>query len=131
MSKTTLFRTGLLTVVLMGIILLNGCITQCIDLKSIKQAPSARAASTKSFKKSSYGFYMLFDLVPVKKARVEQIMKVANPQNKPVKNLRVTSQADILTVLLNLLNGSVIDRGVIFSLNKLTVEGDLVNKHSI
>ena len=126
MSSKALFRTWLFTTALTGMILLNGCVTQRIDLRSIKQASSTSTASTKHFKKSGYGIYMLFDLVPVKKARVEQLMKAANPRNKPVRNLKVTSQADILATLVNLLNGGVIDRGVIFSLNKLTIEGDLV-----
>jgi hypothetical protein len=41
-------------------------------------------------------------------------------------NVKVTSQADILATFVNLLNGGVIDRGVLISLNKVTVEGDIV-----
>ena len=71
---------------------------------------------------------MLFDLVEVSPADVSLMMQEVNPENKPVVNLTVTSEADPLAVLVNLLNGGVIYRGVFVSLNKLTIEGDIIEK---
>jgi uncharacterized lipoprotein YajG len=115
-----------LSAILLGSLLLTGCATQQLDLSKIQQATPTTGQQTTHFKESSYSVYMLLDLIPVRKATVDDIVLKANPANKPVANLKVTSKADVGAVLVNLLNGGIIDRGVIVSLNKVTVEGDIV-----
>lgn len=124
-GKTRIGTFLLLVCALAGSILTTGCVTQRINLSTIKQAPAASAAGMTHFQKSSYSMYMVFDLIPVKRASVEAIMKNVNPQNKPVANLKVSSRADSLATLINFLNGDLYYRGLIFSMNKVTVEGDL------
>jgi hypothetical protein len=109
-----------------GALLSGGCVTQKIDLRNITQGTQIQPG-VRHFEQSSYSIYLLFDLIPVKRADVTAIMRVANPQNKPVVNLSVTSQANVLATIVNILNGGIIDRGVIISLNKVTVEGDLID----
>jgi hypothetical protein len=112
--------------VLICSLLLTGCVTQRINLRTIKQAPSAPVANATHFQQSSYSIYLLLDLIPVKRASVETIMNRVNPQNKPVANLKVYSRENGLASVVNWLNGGIVDRGVIISLNKVTVEGDLI-----
>jgi len=116
----------MLIVLSLGLMFLTGCATQTLNLSSIEQATSTETGTLKHFEESSYTVYMLFDLIPVSPATVEEIMKKVNPQHKPVVNLKITSQANVWTVLVNLLNGGVVDRGIIVSLNRITVEGDIV-----
>ena len=107
-------------------VLSTGCVTQRLDLSNVNQGKASPGKKTTHFKESSYSVYMLLDLIPVRKTTVDAIVRKANPENKPVANLKVTSQADVGAVVVNLLNGGIIDRGVIVSLNKVTVEGDIV-----
>jgi hypothetical protein len=112
--------------ILFSILLLGACATQRVDLSTVKQGPADAGTNLKHFKASGYTVYMLFDLVPVHQATVESVLADVNPEGKPVVNLKVTSQEDPLACVLNLLNGGAADRGVLVSLNKLTVEGDIV-----
>lgn len=105
-----------------------GCVRQRIDLTAISQGTHGGSVSLRHFRTSAYSVYVLFDLVEVSPADVSLMMQEVNPENKPVVNLTVTSEADPLAVLVNLLNGGVIYRGVFVSLNKLTIEGDIIEK---
>jgi hypothetical protein len=103
-----------------------GCAKQSLQLSSIKQANPGEGQTVTPFKESSYTVYMLLDLITVSETNVVDVIQKANPENKPVRNLKITSQADPLAAFVNILNGGVIDRGVIVSLNKVTVEGEIV-----
>jgi uncharacterized lipoprotein YajG len=119
-------RRILLVGLLAGLFLATACVTQHIDLRNVEQAASSSGGRLRRFEKSGYSFYVLLDLIPVKDAQVENLLKKVNPDGKPVLNLKITSSEDIVATLVNLLNGGIIDRGIIFSLNKVTVEGDVV-----
>lgn len=106
--------------------ILSGCVTQNIDLSNVKQASPAKGAKLTHFKESGHSVYMVLDLIEVSPVSVDELMARANPGNRPVANLQVTSSEGVLATVVNLLNGGVIDRGLIVSLNKLTVEGDIV-----
>jgi hypothetical protein len=119
-------KMQMLLVFSLGVVILAGCAAQNLNLSTIEQATSTESGKLKHFEESSYTVYMLFDLIAVSPATVDEIMEEVNPNHKPVVNLKITSQANFLTVLVNLLNGGIVDRGVIVSLNRITVEGDIV-----
>jgi hypothetical protein len=103
-----------------------GCATQRLDLSRIKQADPAKQTKLTHFEESGYSVYMLFDLIPVSPVTVDELMARANPGKYPVANLQIKSKENIWATLVNILNGGVIDRGIIVSLNNVTVEGDIV-----
>ena len=125
-SNTLRSFGGTLLFALLLVAVLPGCVSQTLDLSGIPQASPKNTANLQHFSESSYSVYMLFDLVAVSPADIGEMMRRANPNNRPVANLKITSQADVWATLLNILNGGIIDRGVIVSLNKVTVEGDIV-----
>ena len=100
-------------------VLAAGCATQRVDIPAMQPD----AAPGEEFENSGYTCYVLFDLVTVHRAEVEKLIAAVNPQNLPVQSLEVDSSEDILATLVNILNGGVIDRGVVFSLNRLSVKG--------
>lgn len=100
----------------------SGCATQRIEFPAV----SADLPAGEEFENSGYTWYLLFDLVPVKKAKVQDLIAEVNPRNLAVQSVEVTSEEDPLATLVNILNGGVIDRGVIVSLNKVTVRGRFV-----
>ena len=124
--RTNPFSRIFCAVSVVCMVLLSGCATQRIDLRSVQQGKVTSKSQVHHFEKSRYSMYTLVDLVPLRKARVEKMMEKVNPQNKPVANLKVTSRANWLAAVVNLLNGGAVDRGVLFSLNKVTIEGDIV-----
>ena len=124
--KTNAFNRIICAVFIVCMILTSGCATQRIDLTSVQQGTVTSQSQLRHFEQSRYSMYTLFDLVPLRKARVEDMMAKVNPQNKPVANLTVTSKENGLAAVVNLLNGGVIDRGVLFSLNQVTIKGDIL-----
>ena len=126
-TKTHLVGKIFLIVILLSTFLTIGCAKQMLNLSTIEQGKHGASLNLKHFKESSYTVYMLFDLVTVSPAKVEKILQKVNPDNKPVINLKIISEADALSAFVNILNGGAIDRGVIISLNKVTVEGDIVD----
>lgn len=107
---------------------LGGCVTQRINLAAVPQAPPnlSPQAQLRHFKETTQGIYLLFDTIPVKRARVQDAMAEHNPEGKPVANLKVTSRGGSLAALLSLGTGLVLNRGLLISLNQLVVEGDVV-----
>ena len=105
---------------------ISHCASQTLDLSGISQVSPQNGADLEHFRESSYSVYMLFDLIDVSPAHVGEMMRRANPENRPVANLKIISRADVWATLLNILNGGLMDRGIIVSLNKVTIEGDMV-----
>jgi len=93
-------------------------------------AVGQRDRQGQAFENSGYTWCVLFDLIPVREVTTDQLIAEVNPEKLPIESLEVTSQQDILGVLLNLLNGGIIDRGVIVSLNKVSVRGRFAHNRS-
>ena len=106
--------------------LVTGCATQTLDLSHMQQGEPSKQANLTHFKESGNSVYMLLDLVKVSPVTVDELVARANPGNRPVTNLKVSSKEDGWGFLVNILNGGIPDRGVIVSLNNVTVEGDIV-----
>lgn len=106
--------------------LMTGCATQTLDFSRMTQGDPLKREKLTHFKESGHSVYMLLDLIEVSPVTVDQLIARANPDNRPVINLSVTSSEGGWATLLNILNGGVIDRGVIVSLNTITVEGDII-----
>ena len=123
-NKLMQFRGAALLALITSSVLFTGCATQTIDLSQIKQGKPT--GNLQHFKESGTSVYMLLDLVDVSPVAADELVAKANPEGKPVTNLKVTSEEGPLAVLVNILNGGIIDRGVIISLNNVTVEGDIV-----
>lgn len=125
-NNTGFVRMAAVAAVFATASLMTGCATQTIDLSRVKQGDPAQQTNLRHFKESGNSVYMLLDLIPVSPVSVDELVAGANPDNKPVVNLKITSQEDVVGFLVNLLNGGIIDRGVIVSMNNVTVEGDIV-----
>ncbi len=125
-SRSNFVRAATVVTVITCASLIMGCATQRINLTNIKQGDPAKQTKLTHFEESGYSVYMLFDLIPVSPVTVDQLMEKANPGKYPVVNMQVTSKENVWASLLNILNGGAIDRGVIVSLNNVTVEGDIV-----
>ena len=117
--SAALRRTLTLAALACALLAASGCIAQKVDLPRIRP----EATPGEEFENSGYSVYVLFDLIPVKRASTEALIAEVNPDNKPIQSLTVTSQADPVAVLVNIVNGGIIDRGVLVSLNKLNVKG--------
>jgi hypothetical protein len=100
-------------------LILSGCAVQRVHLPALAN----ETGGGRSFENSGYTWYVLFDLVPVREVTTDQLIAEVNPEKLPIESLEVTSEQDFFGVLLNLLNGGIIDRGVIVSLNKVSVKG--------
>jgi hypothetical protein len=100
-------------------VFLPGCITQTLTLPALD--PNGEPGA--EFENSGYSMYVLFDLVNVKEAGVADLVAAVNTDNKTIHSIEVTSQGDWLSTVLNFINGGVVDRGVLFSMNKVTVKG--------
>ncbi|MFQ5506405.1 MAG: hypothetical protein ACE5F1_16670 [Planctomycetota bacterium] len=98
---------------------LQGCITQSLALPAL----DADGEPGEAFENSGYSAYVLFDLIKVSEASVTDLIAEVNPERRPIHSVKVTSQQDFLSWFLNILNGGIIDRGVLFSMNKVTVKG--------
>jgi len=125
-NSSGVYRAARVAVGVACISLILGCATQSLDFSKIKTSDPSKQSNLVHFKESGHSVYMLLDLIEVSPITVEQLLARANPENRPVINLTVTSEAGGWATLLNILNGGIPDRGIIVSLNTVTVEGDLV-----
>lgn len=125
-NPSRFFRAATVAAVCACVSLIVGCATQRIDFSNIKQGDTSKQTNLIHFKESGNSVYMLLDLIKVSPVTVDQLMARVNPENRPVVNLIVTSKAGGWATLLNFLNGGFPERGIIVSLNTLTVEGDIV-----
>ena len=97
-----------------------GCVNQTLRMPELK----ANAAPGEKFENSDYSVYLLFDLIKVSEAKVPELIAEVNPDKKAVQSVEVTSSENWLAWLVNILNGGIIDRGIIVSLNHVKVEGN-------
>ncbi len=105
--------------VTLWVLMFSGCAAQHLHMPPMANDTGAGQA----FHNSGYTWYVLLDLIPVREVTTDQLIAEVNPEKLPIESLEVTSQQDFFGVLLNLLNGGIIDRGVLVSLNKVSVKG--------
>ncbi len=100
-------------------LMLSGCAVQHLHMPPMASETGTGAA----FHNSGYTWYVLLDLIPVREVTTDQLIAEVNPEKLPIESLQVTSQQDFFGVLLNVLNGGILDRGLLVSLNKVSVKG--------